>query len=303
MWRGRPRSHRATRPRCKPPRSDRDATPQLIEPAPPTMHPYDRAIPTDGPVLRRASATMHLHPRDIWSQWPRRSVVPARPCIGMARSFVAPARLSVGWGPSSVRIARPLPALTPTFAPVRRDHAPYPRDGALDEPIVRPADATICLHSPVPPSHDRVPRSKGTGHAHQECRWSGRSPGRTGALTELASGWELAIAARASWTPAFVLPLRGQSSALRREGPGTRRNTPGHRREGRAVATEQPAPAAKEGSPPSHRSRRSAASAERCTAPSYHMGPLLAPTDRTSSASRPFHPRATGGGSDRSPAW
>jgi hypothetical protein len=161
----------------------REAPPNLIEPAPPTMHPYPRAIPTDGPVVRRASATMHLHPRDIWSRLPRRSVVPARPCTRMTRSFVAPARLSAGWGPSSVRLPRPLPALAPTFAPVRRDHASHPRDGALDEPIVRPADATIGLHSPVPPSHDRVPRPKGTGHAHQGCRWSGLSPGPNGALT------------------------------------------------------------------------------------------------------------------------
>jgi hypothetical protein len=86
------------------------------------------------PIVRRATATMHLHPRDIWSQRPRRSVVPAQPCIGMARSFVAPARLSAGWGPSSVRIARPWPASTPTLGPFRRDHASHPRDGALDEP-------------------------------------------------------------------------------------------------------------------------------------------------------------------------
>jgi len=75
-------------------------------------------------------------------------------------------------------------------------------------PIVRRADATIRLHSPVPPSHDRVPRPKGTVHAHQGCRWSGLSFGPIGGLTKRLSGWLPAMSERASWTSRIVLPLR-----------------------------------------------------------------------------------------------
>jgi len=75
-------------------------------------------------------------------------------------------------------------------------------------PIVRRADATIRLHSPVPPSHDRVPRPKGTVHAHQGCRWSGLSFGPIGGLTKRLSGWLPAMSERAPWTSRIVLPLR-----------------------------------------------------------------------------------------------
>ena len=135
------------------------------------------------PIIRRASATMRSHPRDHSPHWPRRLVAPARPCIRMTRSFVASARLCAGPGPSSVRMPRPLPALAPTFPPVRRDHAPYPRDGALESPLsVAPTRPCACI---VPLLRRVSPRArpKGTGHAPRGCRWSGLSPGPTGALT------------------------------------------------------------------------------------------------------------------------
>ena len=90
------------------------------------------------PILRRASATIHSHPWDHSPHWPRPFVVPARPCTRMTRSSVASAPLCVGPEPFSVRLPRPLPALTPTFAPVRPDHAPYPPDGALEKPHCPP---------------------------------------------------------------------------------------------------------------------------------------------------------------------
>jgi hypothetical protein len=170
------------------------------------MHPYPRAIPTESPrypsrhrdhalaspghlvpmaaSIRCAGATMHLDDAVL-----RRASTTLRRTVTM-----------------SVRMPRPLRALAPTFRPLRRDHASHPRDGALDKPIVRRTDATIRLHSPVPPSHDRVPRPKGTGHAPRGCRWSGLSPRPTSALPQLGPGRELPIAAGASWTGAWFSP-------------------------------------------------------------------------------------------------
>ncbi len=158
------------------------------------------------PIVRRASATMRLHPRDIWSQWPGRFVAPARPCTRMTRSSVASARLCAGQWPLSAG-CRDLCLLWPRrYVPSAAFMRRTPVPSRVTTPIVRPADATMHLHSPVPPSHDRVPRPKGTGHAPQGCRWSGLSPGCNGALTRLGSGWLPAISERAPWTCALFSP-------------------------------------------------------------------------------------------------
>lgn len=207
------------------------------------------------PILRRAIATLGLHPRDHSPHGPRPFVVPARSCIRMARFFVGPARRCVASGRSCVRIARPLLAMTPTFGPIRRDHASHGRDGAVDEGHSPLRRRDMRMHSPVPPSHGPAVRSKGTGHARQGCPSTGLSPGRFGGLTWAMRGMGASHGRTRVLDRRMVRPLRVNLRRFVEKVRVIRRIPPGHPREGRAVAPEPPDPTAKGGSLPSQGSR------------------------------------------------
>jgi hypothetical protein len=157
--------------------------PQLIEPSPPTMHPYPRAIPTEGPhrpSRQRDHALASLGPFAPLAASARCAGATMHPDDAVLRRISTTlCRTVTILRPATATFAR----FGPTFPPVRPDHASHPRDGALESPIVRRADATMRLHSPAPPSRRPAVRSKGTGHARQGCRWSRLSPGPVCGLT------------------------------------------------------------------------------------------------------------------------